>query len=380
MNVFRNPLAYKSNRRQFLKSAAAAGCLTAFLGKSTPILSKTGATTETAARFYQKLEDKNVQCNLCFRHCLLAPGDIGHCEIRINRDGELKTMGYGNPGAINIDPIEKKPFFHVYPGTLSYSLATVGCNIDCKFCQNWQIAQAKPGEIRTSSLAPKEVAPRAKRQNCKTIAFTYSEPTVWSEYVIDIATAAKKNGVQSVIVSNGTWAPEVLQELLPLVTAIKIDLKSIEPKYYRDVCNGELKPVLDNIIAIKKAGIWLELVNLIVTSLNDTDEDFKKLAQWVKINVGDDVPLHFSRFHPMYRLKNLASTPVKTLDNAAAISKAEGLNYIYIGNVPGHSAQSTHCPRCRSMLIERSGYWVKQNNIQAGKCPKCGIPIAGIWI
>jgi len=291
----------------------------------------------------------------------------------------MMTMGYGNPGAVNIDPIEKKPFFHFLPGTTAFSLATVGCNIDCKFCQNWQIAQAKPGDIQTRDMPPSAVAIAARKYKCPTIAFTYSEPTVWSEYVIDCAQEASKDKIRSVVVSNGTGSALVVNEWIKHLVAIKIDLKSIEPDYYKTVCNAELKPVLENIVRVKTSGVWLEIVNLVVTSLNDADENFRKLARWVKENVGPDVPVHFTRFHPMYRLKNLSPTPVERLDKAYEIAKAEGLHYVYVGNVPGHPAQNTICPKCGKIVIGRHGFWVSEMNIEDGKCKFCGYSIPGIW-
>jgi len=378
MKVSDNPLASPHDRRRFLSAVGATGC--GILG--TGVLHSTckaAATTRTKARFYKSLEKKLIRCELCFRHCLLEPGDIGECEIRVNEDGQLMTMGYGNPGALNVDPIEKKPFFHYKPGTNAYSIAVVGCNIDCKFCQNWQIAQAKPGEIRTRTMSPADVVGDAKKYECPSIAYTYSEPTVWSEYVMDCSQAGNKADIGSVIISNGTWDPKVLSQILQHVKAIKVDLKSIEPEYYRNICNAELQPVLDNIVQIRKSGVWLELVNLVVTSLNDSDSNFVKLSKWVKKYLGADVPVHFTRFHPMYKLRNLAPTPLKVLDRAYEITRSEGLDHVYVGNVPGHQAQNTVCPGCGAKIIERIGYVVKLNMIQAGRCKKCKKQIPGIW-
>ena len=368
----------RHSRRSFLKGL---GCTVCMMTMGSQWVSKcdAGARSKTPARFYTPLGNKLVRCEICFRHCELEPGDIGHCEIRINQAGRMMTMGYGNPGAVNIDPIEKKPFFHFLPGTTAFSLATVGCNIDCKFCQNWQIAQAKPGDIQTRDMPPSAVAIAARKYKCPTIAFTYSEPTVWSEYVIDCAQEASKDKIRSVVVSNGTGSALVVNEWIKHLDAIKIDLKSIEPDYYKTVCNAELKPVLENIVRVKTSGVWLEIVNLVVTSLNDADENFRKLARWVKENVGPDVPVHFTRFHPMYRLKNLSPTPVERLDKAYEIAKAEGLHYVYVGNVPGHPAQNTICPKCGKIVIGRHGFWVSEMNIEDGKCKFCGYSIPGIW-
>lgn len=338
-----------------------------------------GPTTETDARFYEKLDEKAVQCNQCFRHCMIAPGDAGHCRIRINREGRLMTMSYGNPGAVNIDPVEKKPFSHVLPGTMTYSLALIGCNIDCKFCQNWQIAHARSGSLRVQSMAPDDVASKAVTYGCKTISYTYSEPTVWSEYVLDCAEAGLKRNIGSLIVSNGTWSPTVLQQLLPRVKAIKIDLKSIRSEYYRDVCDGELKPVLDNILAVRKAGVWLELVNLVVPTLNDSEQEFREMARWVKEHAGDDVPLHFTRFTPMYKLQRLNPTPVETLTRARDSAMETGLKYVYVGNVARHHGTHTYCPQCKTIVVHRAGYHSVPEKLDNGCCAGCGATIPGVW-
>jgi pyruvate formate lyase activating enzyme len=379
MKVKLNPFVSTHSRRKFISGVTKGGCGLALLTGATGLRSA-GSTSEIPARFFEKMDNKAIQCRLCFRQCILEPGDIGECEVRINRDGTLFTMAYGNPGAVNVDPIEKKPLFHYLPGTMAYSIATVGCNIDCKFCQNWQIAQAKPGQIQTRDLPPDLAAREAKSYGCPTIAYTYSEPTVWSEYVLDCSSTAQKRGIGSVVISNGTWHPSVLDELLKTVRAIKIDLKSIEPAYYRDVCDAELQPVLDNIVRIKKSGVWLELVNLVVTTLNDSDDTFKKMVRWIKTHIGMEVPIHFTRFHPMYRLKNLAPTPIQALDHAYDIARSEGLNYVYVGNVPGHRGQHTLCPGCGRPVIERHGYYIKENRIIDGACAVCKTKIHGTWV
>ncbi len=334
----------------------------------------------TDARFYLPGEGGSVRCGLCFRKCHIEPGYRGHCRIRKNDGGKLKTLAYGNPGAIHLDPIEKKPLFHVRPGSPAYSIAVPGCNLNCKFCQNWQIAQADPDDVRTKAMTPEAIARSAVSSGARFIAYTYSEPVVWSEYVLDCAEAGRQAGIESVVISNGTWSREVLDELIPRVRAIKVDLKSIEPSYYREVCDGELAPVLDNLIHIKSKGCWLEIVNLVVTSLNDSQAHFKKLAAWIMKELGPDVPLHFTRFHPMYRLKDLPPTPVGSLDLAWKTAKEIGLHYIYVGNVPDHPAQNTECPSCHTRLIERIGFQVKSNSIREGTCVTCGTRIPGVWI
>lgn len=367
------------DRRTFLKGLGLVLCSLTAHGSKGFKQDVYGPTTETDARFFESIEGKIVQCTQCFRQCMIAPGEAGRCRIRINRNGRLMTMSYGNPGAVNIDPVEKKPFSHVLPGTLTYSVALIGCNIDCKFCQNWQIAHARSGSLRVQSLTPEEVAGSVTKSGCKTISYTYSEPTVWSEYVLDCADAGLKRGIGSLVISNGTWAPNVLKQLLTRVKAIKIDLKSIKPDYYRDVCDGELKPVLDNIIAVRKAGVWLELVNLVVPTLNDSEKELREMARWIKEHVGDDVPLHFSRFTPMYKLQRLSPTPVETLTRARDIALETGLKYVYVGNVPQHPGTHTYCPNCKSVVIRRTGYRSVLENLKDGRCTECNTAIPGVW-
>ncbi len=364
------------NRRQFIKGCILGGCA---LSLGIPIPRLLAGSRLTDARFFHPGEGKTVRCGLCFRKCFIESGDRGHCRIRINDGGKLKTLAYGNPGAIHLDPIEKKPLFHVRPGSQAYSIAVPGCNLNCKFCQNWQIAQADPDEIRTEAMTPEAIARSAVSSGARFIAYTYSEPVVWSEYVLDCAEAGRKIGIDSVVISNGTWSREVLDELIPRVRAIKVDLKSIEPSYYRDVCEGELGPVLENLIEIRKKGCWLEIVNLVVTTLNDSPANFKKLAEWIKKELGTDVPLHFTRFHPMYRLKDLPPTPLGVLDLAWKTARETGLNYVYVGNVPDHPAQHTECPSCHTRLIERIGFQVKSYSIRDGACRACGTRIPGVW-
>ena len=334
---------------------------------------------ETPARFYRPVEDGVVQCVQCYRGCMIEPGRAGHCRVRTNRNGKLMTLSYGHPGAINIDPVEKKPFSHVLPGSMTYSIAEIGCNIDCKFCQNWQIAHAPPGSLRAQPMTPSQIAAEARKNACLSIACTYSEPTVWSEYVLDCAEAAGKNGISTLVVSNGTWSGSVLEELLKCVRAIKVDLKSIEPEYYRDVCDGSLAPVLRNIERIRKSGVWLELVNLVVPTLNDKPESIGKMARWVKTNLGTDVPLHFTRFHPMYKLQQLSPTPEQTLTRAWEAARSEGLHYVYVGNLPSHPGEHTYCPGCGNIVIERRGYRSRLDNFREGRCGSCGMRIPGLW-
>jgi len=380
--------AAPTDRRTFLKAATlpclaacAAACLrsNSAWALATPSTSNDDARFRKEARFYEKLTGKTVQCKLCPRGCVVADGERGHCRIRENRGGTYYTLVHGRVCAAHIDPIEKKPFFHFYPGTMAFSLATAGCNVTCKFCQNWEISQAKPEELPAQYMPPADVASLAKKYECPAVAFTYSEPTVWNEFVTDAADAAREQGIRSVVVSNGFIQQEPLKRLCKHVDAVKIDMKSFSAKYYRDVVDGELQPILDTLVTVRKDAKWMEIVHLVVPTLNDSEAEFRDLARWIKANLGTDVPVHFTRFHPMFLLKNLPPTPVETLERGKAIADAEGLQFVYIGNVPGHPAENTYCPKCHKLLIERAGFTVTQNHIRKGKCEYCQRAIPGAW-
>jgi pyruvate formate lyase activating enzyme len=320
-----------------------------------------------------------VKCRLCPKGCLISDGHRGDCRVRENRGGTLYTMVYGNPCALQVDPIEKKPFFHFLPGSAAFSLATAGCNLHCLYCQNWEISQIPPEESDFTPLPPQEVVTAATRSNSASIAFTYSEPIVFFEYMYDTASMARSAGLRSVVVSAGYINPEPLQELCTVVDAIKIDLKGINERFYREVCSATLGPVLDSIRTIAASGVHLEIVNLVVPTLNDDLQDMRTLAQWVRQEVGVDVPLHFSRFHPEYRMLDLPMTPVETLQRAREIALEEGLHYVYIGNVPGDPGSNTYCPRCGKAIILRSQFSVTEMHMQDGCCAYCGQEIAGVW-
>jgi pyruvate formate lyase activating enzyme len=329
------------------------------------------------ARHYKKLPGGGIECGICPRHCQVTDLERGYCGSRENQGDVYRTLVYGKPCSLNIDPIEKKPFFHFHPGTLALSLATAGCNVNCKFCQNWEISQSRPEQTENMDLLPQAVVDLAMQRKTPNIAYTYSEPTIFYEYMYDIAEGGHKQGIRSVMVTGGYIEQEPLRLLIPHLDAIKVDLKSIREDYYKTVVNGELKPVLDRLVQMKKSGIWLEIVTLVVPTLNDTDAEFRDLANWVKVNLGADVPLHFSQFYPQYLLKNLPPTPQATLEKAHAIARSEGMQYVYLGNLPGHPAESTYCPKCSAILVERNGYRITQMNLVGSRCPKCQQEIPG---
>ncbi len=331
------------------------------------------------AQFYEKLPYKKTKCKLCPRECVIDDRERSYCGVRENRGGTYYTLVHSRVATAHIDPIEKKPLFHFFPGTLAFSVATAGCNVNCKFCQNWDISQSRPEQVRNTYLPPKELAGLAQQNHCPAIAYTYSEPVVFYEYVRDAADAGHALGIKSVVISGGYIQQDPLKKLCQGVDAIKVDLKAFSEKYYKEVVNGELKPVLDALVTMRKLGIWSEIVYLVVPTLNDSDAEFRALAQWVKANLGAEVPLHFSRFYPQYLLKNLPPTPLETLERAKAIADAEGLHYVYLGNIPGHPAESTYCPKCRRVVIGRIGFTVQEMHVRKGKCEYCQQAIAGVW-
>ncbi len=332
------------------------------------------------ASYWQTVKDKTLQCLLCPHKCILSPGQRGFCSVRINKEGKLYSLGYGNPVAVHIDPIEKKPFFHVSPKASVYSLAVAGCNMRCVFCQNWQISQSKPDEAQSYELSPDEAVNQAIQSNCHFIAYTYTEPTVFYEYMLDIAKLAHARGIRNTMHTCGYINQEPLKELLKYMDAVNVDLKGFSQEIYAKIGDtAQLEPVLETLKTIKNAGVWLEITCLIIPGLNDEAAKIKQMCVWIKENLGDEVPVHFSRFLPSYKLINLAPTPLEKLEEAYKIAKEAGLKYVYIGNVPGHPAESTYCPDCGHNVVKRIGYEILENNIIDGKCKFCGNRIVGRW-
>jgi pyruvate formate lyase activating enzyme len=324
-------------------------------------------------------QGRYVRCALCPHRCVLAEGERGLCRVRENRDGRLYTFVYGNPCAVHVDPIEKKPFYHFLPGTMAFSLATAGCSLRCQYCQNHAISQHPPEETQNYDAPPEAVVATGAQQAATTIAYTYSEPMVFYEYMLDTARLARRSGLRNAVISAGYVNLEPLRELCRTVDAIKIDLKGNDETFYREICGGTLEPVLAAIRTIHEMGVWLELVNLVVPTLNDDAEQLRALAEWVLGTVGPDVPLHFSRFHPDYQLLNLPPTPIETLEAARQAALEVGLHYVYLGNIPGHEGNHTYCPNCGAMVIQRSGMATVAMNLANGRCSTCQTAIAGVW-
>ena len=320
-----------------------------------------------------------VQCGLCPLRCIVADGERGNCRVRENRGGRLYSMVYGNPCAVHIDPIEKKPFYHFLPTAAAFSLATAGCNLRCLYCQNWSISQVPPEQTQNAVLSPEDIVREAQEREVPVIAYTYSEPVIFYEYMLATAQLAREVGLRNVVISAGFINAEPLRELCQAVDAIKIDLKGYDERFYHEVCEAELGPVLEAIRTIYEAGIHLEIVNLVVPTLNDGLEQLRTLARWIARDLSPDVPLHFSRFHPQYKLQNLPPTPVETLERARETALGEGVRFVYVGNVPGHSANHTYCPICSEVIIARQGFTVLEYHLEGGACTYCGEPIPGIW-
>lgn len=378
----KNDLSNKGtiDRRGFLKCALLSGAAAASYGFGLPaVAAKDGVHGLKKAGNFKALAGGKVKCLLCPWGCEISPGNSGRCRVRKNVDGVLYSLVYGKPVAIHIDPVEKKPFYHFLPGRNALSLATVGCNLACSFCQNWEISQAQPGSLRSFKGEPEKITCTAASRKVPIIAYTYSEPIVFSEYMVDISKKAKEAGIRNVMISAGFINPGPMKSICRVLDGVKIDLKGFSDGFYKTMVHGRLGSVLRTLKVIKESGKWLEIVNLVIPGKNDNPKEIKKMCRWIMKNLGADVPLHFSRFIPMYKLKNVPPTPVKTLERCRSIALKSGLNYVYVGNVPGHPGNNTHCPKCDKVLIYRRGYRVELNGFEKGRCKSCGSAIAGVW-
>ncbi|HEY6466408.1 MAG TPA: AmmeMemoRadiSam system radical SAM enzyme [Candidatus Acidoferrales bacterium] len=345
--------------------------------ESLKVLQKSGESHE--ARWWESEPNGKVHCYLCPRHCHIGEGQAGFCFIRANEGGKLYSLGYAHPAAIQIDPIEKKPLSHFLPGTRVFSMGTAGCNMGCFFCQNWDISKSRADQVRSAHVPPEDVVSLAIEHGCPSIAFTYNEPTIWGEYVIDICQAAHARGLNTVMVSNGYVTREAFHDIYNHVDAANIDLKAFTENFYGKITLTHLKPVLETLEWLKnETNVWFELTNLMIPTLNDGPEETRALAEWVFEHLGPDVPLHFTAFHPDFKLHDKPRTPPETLHRARAIAKGVGLRYVYEGNIYSDAA-NTLCPQCGALLIRRSWHDVRENRIHDGRCPKCNLAIPGRW-
>ena len=329
---------------------------------------------------YEKIEETAVKCRLCAHRCRIRQNERGICGVRENKEGFLYSLVYGRVIAENVDPIEKKPLFHVLPGSKSYSFSTVGCNFRCTFCQNHDISQMprETGNIFGRETAPAEIVQKAIKSGSRTIAYTYTEPTIYFEFAYDTANIAHEKGLKNVFVTNGFMSEEAIETIAPCLHAANVDLKAFSDDFYRKYCGARLQPVLDSLKKMKSLGIWVEVTTLLIPTLNDSDEELGKIAKFIH-SLGPETPWHISRFHPRYRLDNLPPTPVASIHRASEIGKAAGLKYVYSGNVPGDEGENTYCSRCKELLIDRYGYYIEKFNLKGTHCPRCETLLDGIF-
>ncbi|MFN3920978.1 MAG: AmmeMemoRadiSam system radical SAM enzyme [Caldimicrobium sp.] len=335
------------------------------------------------ALLYEKKQENKVQCRLCNHYCIISEGKSGLCGVRVNHEGILYTLVYGKVVAENLDPIEKKPLYHFLPGSTSYSIATVGCNFRCSFCQNYEISQYPhlyPGEIPGKKMSPEKIIDSALLVGAKSISYTYTEPTIFFEFALDCCKLAVEKKLKNVFVSNGYMSKDAIDLIKDYLHGINVDLKAFNEAFYNKICKAKLKPVLENLIYLKKMGIWVEVTTLIIPGENDQERELRELVRFIRDELGPDTPWHISRFYPQYQMLNKSRTPVETLERAYYIGKEEGLYFIYIGNVPGHEKENTYCPKCGELLIERYGFTILQNKLKERNfCENCGFEIPGIW-
>jgi pyruvate formate lyase activating enzyme len=328
---------------------------------------------------YQEESARGIMCRICPNECVLKEGELSKCNNRKVYKSKLYTLAYGNPCAVNVDPVEKKPMYHFLPGSTAYSIATAGCNLVCLNCQNWTISQTSPDKTRNYDLAPEQVIKECTSNGCKSIAYTYSEPVTFYEYTFETATLAREAGIKNIIKSNGYINTEPLKKLCSVIDGANIDLKAFSEGAYLKLTGGKLQPVLDSLKTYRDNGVWLEITNLIVPSWSDNLDEIQMMCKWLSENGFSNTPVHFSRFYPLHKLEQLPPTPVETLQAASRIASDEGLKFVYTGNSPGDEISDTICPECKMTIITRHGYRVEPVLITNGKCNKCGTPIQGLW-
>ena len=329
---------------------------------------------------YKKLKENKVACGICPNRCVLAPGDLSVCRSKVNIDGTLYSLAYGNPCSVHVDPIEKKPLFHFKPKSRAFSLATTGCNFRCLNCQNWEISQVKPQQVRHYELFPRDAVIEAQSAGAKSIAYTYSEPITFFEYMIDIARIARENGIYNLWISNGYINRKPLLELCKVLDAANVNLKAYSDDVYRKLNGGRLQPVLNTFTTLHEQGVHFEVTNLVVPGYVDDADMAKRMCGWILKNLGPDYPLHFLRFFPRYKLDRLAPTPISTLTRFRELAMQEGIRYVYVGNVPGHEGNNTYCHNCKRLLVERKGYLIPIYNLVGNRCKFCNSVIPGVWV
>ena len=371
-------------RRGFLAAAAAGACaLCAGAWGAGPAVEAQAAQRGLIGRrpspWFETLDGGAVRCTLCPHGCRLAAGERGRCRVRENRGGTGYTLAYANPCLVQLDPVERKPFFHLLPGTRALSVATAGCPIACKFCEAWDMALVSPEEVYAYDLPPRALVEHALGVGARSLGFAFGEPVASFEYLVDAAREARAAGLCALVHTSGYLAAEPLEVLADVVDAANVDLKGFDAAFYRDLCGAELEPVLRTLVGLRAAGVHLEITNLVIPTLNDSLEQVRAMCRWIATELGPDVPLHFARFYPLYQLANLPPTPVSTLDRARAVALEEGLRYVYVARVTGHEGENTFCPHCGQTVIARLGFIVERMAIDDGRCRSCGGEIAGRW-
>jgi pyruvate formate lyase activating enzyme len=333
------------------------------------------------AMLYNPLKDGKVQCILCNHQCIIPSSKRGICGVRENREGKLYTLVYGRAISLNVDPIEKKPLFHLFPGSTSFSIATVGCNFRCLQCQNHEISQMprdQEGRIEGSDISPSKIISLAKQYRCHSISYTYTEPTIYFEYAFETARQAHQEGIKNIFVTNGYMTEDALKTIQPYLDAANVDLKSFREKFYKEVCGASLKPILENLKRMREMGIWVEITTLVIPNLNDSNQEFEEIAQFI-LSLGAEVPWHLSAFYPTYKMLNPPRTSPSLLHQAREIGIKAGLRFVYCGNIPGEEGEDTFCPSCSLKVIERVGFRVTRNDVMNGKCRHCHGKIEGVW-
>ncbi len=340
---------------------------------------KKGLINPKPSPWFETFNNGEIKCELCPNECKLNQGERSLCRVRENREGKGYTLAYGNPALLQEDPIERKPFYHVLPGSRALSVSTAGCNLECKFCEVWDMALEYPEDVFAYDVAPEKVIRYAREGGLTSISFAFGEPVIFYEYMEDTALIAKEEGYLNLVHTAGYIQPKPLEKIVDKIDAVNVDLKSFEPEFYQEIVGGELEPVLNSIKLLKDAGVHVEITNIIIPTLNDNMDMIKEMCEWIVKELDENVPLHFSRFYPLYKLSDLPRTPVSTLEEARNIAMDAGLNFVYIAKVTDHEGENTFCPECGEVVINRMGFVIEELNIQGGACSYCGFDIPGIW-
>ncbi len=376
------------DRRAFLKAGVGSACAMGLAGvgctqrrTETPAsqTAQKGLVRPTPSRWFTELDDGRVRCELCPKRCELAEGERAPCRVRVNLAGVGYTLAHGNPALIQEDPVERIPLFHVLPGSRALSIATAGCNLHCRFCEAWDMTQVAPEEVYAYDMPPDELVAHAHAANVRSISYSFGEPVVFYEYMVEVGTLAGDAGLLNLIHTAGYVQPEPLREFAGRLDAANVDLKSFDPEFHREVVGGELAPVLATLQILRDAGVHIEITNIVIPTLNDDMTQISRMCKWVVSELGAGVPVHFARFYPLYRLSDLPRTPVSTLDHARETALEAGLRYVYVGRVTGHTGENTFCPSCGEPVIERVGFVIGGIHLTDGRCDYCGTPIPGTW-